>query len=191
MLEEIDAIERWSETEYLAMYLSHFHAWYDEFGIGRSLPRSGRLISRVAASVDIHIASELETEIEERILKSNRFAGRYRNVIDVFSDLSPNAGIDDGQPGDLPTQEPLRIWNALWVIRLTFTHGDGYVNRLRRSAQDLAVFAEEIFDAEILQDGFMLLPNSHAMDSHMARLRLTRALGSIEAWFDDRMQDTV
>jgi len=187
MTQEIDAIERWSETEYLAMYLSSFPRWYQEFGIGCSVPRTGPLISRVVASLDVHIASELESEVSERILKSSKFSEQYQKVQDVFASLPPNAGIEDGRPGDLPTQSPLEIWNAIWVIRLTFTHGDGYPNRLTPNSQKLVPVAKSVFDAELLDSGFMVLPYRHSMDAHMARLRLTRALSVMEPWFDDRV----
>ncbi len=182
-----ESIERWSETEDLCQFLSRFHDWHDDFGYSRSSLRAERLMSRLMASVDIHIVSELESEIDQRILQPFSKKTTNKNRMEIFQNLQPDAGIEDGKAGDLPTEHPAEIWKALWIIRLAFTHSDGYVDRLEERNKPLAQSAQRVFKVSISDDSFIRIPQGHPMSAHMARLRLTRALGTLDPWFDDRV----
>ena len=186
-----ESIERWSETEDLCQFLNCFRDWHDDFGYSRSSLRAERLTSRLMASIDIHIVSELESEIDQRILQPSNKKFTARNRMEIFQNLRPDAGIEDAEAGDLPTEHPVEIWKALWIIRLVFTHCDGYIDRLEDRNKPLAQNAQQVFKVSISDDGFIRIPQGHPMSAHMARLRLTRALGTLDPWFDDRVSQTI
>jgi uncharacterized protein (DUF2164 family) len=189
MSQNSEANIRWLGSEKIAGYLGHFSGYLrqdtDPTLSAFNAAQSEQLSSRLGAMFSVYVVSELEAKLEQRMQSEANLYQGFSKPGDVFGGLPANAGIQNSDPGHLPTEPPLEIWNAFWVIRVAFTHGDGFLDRLHPRSQNLFIYAQSVFSANRSPENFMILPSNHAMHAHMARLRLTRALGTIDPWFQD------